>query len=162
MVWTLSPATLNIFARYLSAQDVWLGLHVADRRDLFQAIGRSMQRAHAIACETVVTSLLRREHAGSTALGQGVAIPHARLAALKHIVAGYAQLARGILFDAPDAKPVLHVLVLLVPAPAADEHLEILAAAARLFSDSAFRDRLQSTADPLEVVRLFSTWPTAG
>jgi len=61
-------------------------------------------------------------------------------------------------FDAPDGRPVSDVLVLLVPAPASDEHLKLLAEAAQMFSDRRFREYLHTCTDQRAVMQLFSSW----
>jgi len=155
-------STLNDIARYLSSEDIWLDLRVADKRELFEAIGRYLEREHGLSPDLVVTALSRRERAASTGVGEGVAIPHARLNGLERILVGYARLASPIAFDAADGKPVSHVLVLLVPGPATDEHLKILAGATHLFSDGRFRERLEACAGGDAVVSLFSTWNEGG
>jgi PTS system nitrogen regulatory IIA component len=157
----IESLTLNAIARYLSVDDICLDLDVANKRGLFDAIGRQMEREHALPHDAVVQCLSRREQAGSTALGQGVAIPHARISGLERIRACYARLESPIPFDAPDGKPVSDVLVLLVPSPATDEHLTILAEAARMFSDRRFRKQVRASVDPQQVVQLFATWPGA-
>ena len=161
-VGTMNPqnTTLNDIARYLSARDIWLDLKVGDKRELFDAISRYLEREHGISQNLVVTSLSRRERAGSTAVGLGVAIPHARLSGLERILIAYSRLAVPIPFGAPDGKPVSHVLVLLVPDPATDEHLKLLAEASHLFSDHRFREQLEASADADAVMQLFSTWST--
>lgn len=151
----------NHIVRYLSAQDIWLDLQVADKHELFDAIGRHMEREHALSHRRVVASLSRREQAASTGVGHGVAIPHARLDGLERILIAYARLAWAIPFDAPDRKPVLHVVVLLVPSPASDEHLTMLAELAELFSDGGFRERLEVSTATNEVLRHFATWTTS-
>jgi PTS system nitrogen regulatory IIA component len=65
-------------------------------------------------------------------------------------------------FNAPDGVPVSDILVLLVPEPASSEHLEILAEAARLFSDRGFREQLRASTDAAEVIRLFGAWTEPG
>ena len=149
---------LSDIARYLSTCDIWLNLSVADKRGLFDAIGRHLEQEHALSHDLVVTSLSRREQAGSTAVGEGVAIPHARVSGLERIFIGYARLVSPIPFGAPDGKRVSHVLVLLVPSPATDEHLKILAEASHLFSDRRFREQLEASADRDATLQLFSTW----
>jgi PTS system nitrogen regulatory IIA component len=155
----IESLTLNAIARYLSPRDIYLDLDVANKGRLFDAIGRHMQTEHALQQDWVVLSLSRREQAASTALGEGVAIPHARVSGLDRIHAVYARLKSPIAFDAPDGRPVSDVLVLLVPSPAADEHLRILAEAAHMFSDRRFRKQLRASTDPQQVVQLFATWP---
>jgi PTS system nitrogen regulatory IIA component len=157
----IESPTLNAIVRYLEPDDICLDLEVANKGQLFDAIGRHMERQHGLSNRWVVMSLSRREQAGSTGLGEGVAIPHARVNGLDRIRAMYARLKSPIPYDAPDGAPVSDVLVLLVPNPAADEHLRILAEATRLFSDRGFRKRLRASGNPQEVAQLFATWPDA-
>ena len=146
---------MNAVAQYLVPQDVCLDLEVANKRQLFHAIGQHMHRQHALSPDDVVLNLSRREQAGSTGLGEGVAIPHARVIDLDRIYALYARLKSPIAFDSPDGRPVSDVLVLLVPRPATDEHLAILADAMQVLSDRRFRKRLHSSTKPLDVVEVF-------
>jgi PTS system nitrogen regulatory IIA component len=106
----------------------------------------------------VFESLWRREQNGSTGLGHGVAIPHARVNGLDRTLAVYVHLASAIPFEAPDDKPVSHVLALLIPNPASARHLNLLSEIARLFSDGQLRERLDAAADRNEVRQIFSTW----
>jgi nitrogen PTS system EIIA component len=146
---------MSAVARYLSPQDVCLDLEVAYKRQLFHAIGQHMHREHALSPDDVVLNLSRREQAGSTGLGEGVAIPHARINGLDRIYALYARLKSPIPYDSPDGRPVSHVLVLLVPRPATEEHLAILADAMHVLSDSRFRKRLRASTNPRETVKVF-------
>jgi PTS system nitrogen regulatory IIA component len=149
---------LNEITKYLSAQDICLDWDVADKRALFDAIGRHVEREHYLPHDWVVQSLWRREKNGSTGVGQGVAIPHARVDGLERTLAVYVHLASAIPFDAADEKPVSHVLALLIPNPASARHLNLLSEVARLFSDHRFRERLDAAADRDEIRQLFSTW----
>lgn len=153
---------MNAVARYLLPQDVCLDLDVVSKRQLFHAVGQHMQREHAMSPDDVVLNLSRREQAGSTGLGEGVAIPHARVSGLDRIYAFYARLKSPIPFDSPDGRPVSDVLVLLVPGPATEEHLAILADAMQVLSDRRFRRRLHASATPHEVVEVFRDASTAG
>ena len=120
-----------------------------------------MEHQYAMPQESVAESLTRRELAGSTGLGEGVAIPHARVKDLERIQAVYARLKSPIPFDAPDGKPVSDVLVLLVPKQATEEHLMILAEATKMFSDRRFREHLHLCKNTLDVKGLFITWSLA-
>jgi PTS system nitrogen regulatory IIA component len=88
-------------------------------------------------------ALLNRERLGSTALGEGVAVPHCRIPGGTATLGVLLRLAEGIDFDAPDGKPVDLLFVLVVPAEATDEHLKLLAHLARLFNEPAFRSTLR-------------------
>lgn len=69
---------LNTIAKYLWPEDILLDIEVASKSQLFDAIGRHMEREHAMPRERLVVGLSRREQVGSTGLGEGVAIPHTR------------------------------------------------------------------------------------
>jgi len=150
---------LNTIADLLRAEDILLNLDVATKTQLIEEIGRHMQARHGMPQDWVILSLSRREEVGSTGLGEGVAIPHARIKDLDQIRIAYFRLAAPIPFAAPDGKPVSDILVLLVPKQAMEEHLSILADAARMFSDARFRERLHLCEDSLAVLQLFATWP---
>jgi PTS system nitrogen regulatory IIA component len=153
--------TANIIATLLLPEDILLNMVVASKSGLIEEIGRHMESVHGMPHESVAISLSHRERIGSTGLGEGVAIPHARVKGLERIRPVYMRLKSPIPFDAPDGKPVSDVLVLLVPKQATEEHLKILAEAAQMFSDRRFRERLHRCASPVEVKRLFEAWPGA-
>ena len=148
---------LNTIAQYLWPEDILLDIEVASKDQLFDAIGRHMEREHAMPKERVVVGLSRREQVASTGLGEGVAIPHTRVEDLSGIQLAYLRLNSPLSFDAPDNRPVSDVLVILVPKQATEEHLLILADAAQLFSDRQFRERLHSCRHALEVMALFES-----
>lgn len=86
--------------------------------------------------------LLDRERLGSTAVGHGFAIPHAKLPHLGKMVACFARSRRGVEFASLDGRPAHLFLALLAPEGAAGLHLKALARASRLFKNAEFRDRL--------------------
>ena len=132
---------------------------IAGKSELIEEIGQHMESVHGMPHDSVALSLSHRERIGSTGLGQGVAIPHARVKGLDRMQPVYIRLKYPIPFDAPDRKFVSDILVLLVPKQAAEEHLKILAEASQMFSDSHFREQLHLCKHPLEVKRLFEAWP---
>jgi PTS system nitrogen regulatory IIA component len=152
---------LSSIANLLGLENILLDLEVSSKPQLFEVIGRHMEHEYAMPHALVAESLTRRELAGSTGLGEGVAIPHARVKDIERIHAVYARLKSPIPFDAPDGKPVSDILVLLVPKQATEEHLMILAEASKMFSDRRFREHLHLCKDTLEVKGLFITWSLA-
>lgn len=149
---------MSTIADLLSPKDILLNLEVASKDQLFEAIGRHMEVNHGMPQEWVVLSLSRREQVGSTGLGEGVAVPHARIKDLARIQLAYVRLKSPIPYDAPDGKPVFEILVLLVPKQATAEHLSILAEATRMFSDQQFRLRLGRCNEVQQAKRLFNEW----
>lgn len=151
-------SVLSLIAKLLVPDNIFLHEDLHGKRQLFERIGQILEQRHGLSQDFITRGLLRREKAGSTGLGQGVAIPHARFKGLDHTQAVYLRPTQPMPFNAPDRIPVTDILALLVPEPASNEHLEILAEAARLFSDSDFRARLRACIDPAEVIRLFDSW----
>jgi len=150
---------MNSVARLLAPRDIRLDVTVADRGQLFEQIGQRLEWGLGIPQKSVVASLLHREQIGSTALGQGIAIPHARVKELERIHLAYWRLTPGIDFGAPDGAVVTDVLVILVPRQATEEHLRILSDAAEMFSDARFRESLRCAKGPEEAKRVLDAWP---
>ena len=148
-------------ADLLSVDDILLDLEVSCKDQLIEQVSRHMQRVHGVPHHSVAASLFHRERIASTALGEGVAIPHARVKELDRIRVAYARVKSPIRFDAPDGKPVSVVLVLLVPKQAAEEHLTILAEATQLLSDCRFREEVERCGQPPQIKRLLDNWPRA-
>ncbi|MDR2216675.1 MAG: PTS sugar transporter subunit IIA [Nevskiaceae bacterium] len=148
----------GLLSHYLRVEDILIDLQVSDKLQVFKAIGRHFEHTRALPAEAVVSALLRREQLGSTAVGDGVAIPHARMQELDHIRAVYLRLSPALPFDTPDDKPVSDVLVLMVPSPAEQVHLDILAQAASLFLRNEFRKALHRCATPAEIKEVFDYW----
>ena len=84
-------------------------------------------------------------------------MPHGRVKGLKHSVAAFFRLTHPIAFEAPDQQPVKQLLFLLAPEDAAQQHLDILAEVAQLFSEEAFRLKLADQTDSGVVHRLLTT-----
>lgn len=92
-------------------------------------------------------SLIAREKLGSTGFGNGIAIPHCRLAGCEAPMGAILHLDSPVDFDAIDGAPVDLLFVLLVPATATDEHLILLRQIASLFDDEQLRNRLRHAGD---------------
>ena len=104
---------------------------------------------------TVFESLMSRERLGSTGLGHGIALPHGRLPYRGPPVGAFITLREAVDFDAPDEHPVNQIFALIIPDNAAEEHLQILAALARLFNDPKIREQLQHCDAPDRAIDLF-------
>ncbi|WP_188689664.1 PTS sugar transporter subunit IIA [Silvimonas amylolytica] len=148
-------------SQLLQPEDIVLDLNVSSKARLFEEIGRRLQQTHNLSVDLVVKSLHDREKLGSTALGLGMALPHARIKGLNEAIAVFVRTELALPFDAPDGKPVSNILALIVPERATQAHLEILAAIAQLFSDQDFRNKLRTCATPQEVHQLFAANATA-
>jgi PTS system nitrogen regulatory IIA component len=149
---------VNILSSLLSSEDVALGLTATDAKGACEEIALLAARRPQVDDKLVFRALWRREQSGSTALGHGIAIPHARLPGITDPVLLFVRTKLPIPFGAPDHQPVSHFFVILVPEHANEEHLRILATVSEMFSDKAFRDRLEAATEPVAIQRLFGQW----
>jgi len=106
--------------------------------------------------DEIFDSLVNRERLGSTGLGRGVALPHARLPGREQAIGAFIKLEKAIDFDAIDNQPTDLLFGLLVPDHFTDEHLEILAELAKIFSDQAFCDTLRQTETKEQLFKLLN------
>jgi nitrogen PTS system EIIA component len=100
--------------------------------------------------EAVEAALLAREQLGSTGLGGGFALPHARIEGLDGFLGLFVRLAKPVDFAAIDDKPVTLVFVLLIPSEGAVAHVAALAAISRRFRDAALVASLRAVKTPAE------------
>lgn len=90
----------------------------------------------------LVQVLLDREALGSTAIGEGIAIPHGKLPGVTNVVAAFGRSPNGLDFDSLDGNPTRLFFLLVAPEDSAGIHLKALARVSRLLKDKSFRDRL--------------------
>jgi len=143
-----------ILTDLLSPDDILLDVEVTGSRGLFEKLGELLANRHGLSRTQVANALYARERLGSTALGHGVALPHARLDNLEHAIAAFIRPRRPIPFDAPDGKPVTDMIALIVPSHATQAHLQLLADIAGLFAIKEFREKLRVCNDAAQVHRL--------
>lgn len=99
-----------------------------------------------------------REKLGSTALGDGVAIPHGRCANIDAASVAIMKLSKGIDYDAPDSEPVDLLVGLAVPEQATEEHLEILATLAEMLSNKKLVTRLRRANSSQSMLSSIKKW----
>jgi fructose-specific phosphotransferase system IIA component len=103
----------------------------------------------------VSDAILQREQLGSTAIGRGVAIPHAKAPAAKEFMAAFGRSKDGIAFAAIDGEPVHLVFLLASPPDSQRAHLKALAHISRLLTKQDLRSRILSAKDAAEALSLF-------
>lgn len=106
----------------------------------------------------VFNKLIGRERLGSTGLGHGIGLPHARIAGSEQALGAFIRLPKGIDFDAFDKQPVDLLFALIVPEHFTDEHLQILADLAELFSDQALCEQLRRAGDSAQLYQIILDW----
>ena len=125
------------------------------KKRLFETIARMISDDQpSLSYEELFHHLIAREKLGSTGLGKGIAIPHCRVDACPHPLGSLLTLEQAINFDAPDDQPVDILFALLVPGEAHQQHLDILANIARLFSQADFCEQLRGATNSRELYDL--------
>ncbi|MGP9765614.1 PTS sugar transporter subunit IIA [Halomonas sp. AOP13-D3-9] len=114
------------------------------------------QNIPSLDSQEVFSRLIGRERLGSTGIGNGVAIPHARSPHCNAPIAGFLKLSEAIDFDAIDGDPVDLVFVLLVPEEADDTHLSLLGQVATIMNDADTRQQLRKAASQRELLELIT------
>ncbi len=104
----------------------------------------------------LIEALMTREALGSTAIGQGVAIPHAKCDAVQKLVAAFGLSKKGVDFDSLDGEPAHIFFLLVAPQDSAGPHLKALARISRLLKDKYFRDSLRACGNNEAVIKIIS------
>lgn len=104
----------------------------------------------------IIEALMARESLGSTAIGQGVAIPHAKSDCVTKLVAAFGLSKKGVDFDSLDGEPAYIFFLLLAPQDSAGPHLKALARISRLLKDKYFRDSLRACQDDKSIIKIIS------
>jgi PTS system nitrogen regulatory IIA component len=104
--------------------------------------------------EELASVLSERERLGSTAIGDGIAIPHGKMRGVTKIIGAFGRHRGGVDFDSLDGNPTHIFFVLVAPEDSASLHLKALARVSRLLKDDEFRKRLINAADTAEIYKL--------
>jgi nitrogen PTS system EIIA component len=149
---------VNPIGEVLGVNDVHLDVDVSTKAEMLERLAGLLAGRHGLSKAQVLESLIARELLGSTGLGHGIAIPHARMSVCESATGVFVRTRVAVPFDAPDGKPVSMFLALVVPKQATQRHLQLLAAAAAILSDRTVRDALKASADPGAVRDLLAGW----
>ena len=136
---------------FLSLADVTVDIRASDKRQLLRALALKCALALKLPADPIASALLKREDLGSTGMGSGIAIPHARIEDVATPFGALAKLRQPIDFDAIDGKPVDLVFVLLFPASPDGDQLGALASVARKLREPQTVARMRNTSGPSEL-----------
>jgi PTS system nitrogen regulatory IIA component len=125
-------------------------------RELADHLAAHVKGTQKIDREVLAKVLLERERLASTAIGEGVAIPHGKLDAVGKLVAVVGRAPEGVDFDSMDGRPTHLFFVLVAPENSTGVHLKALARISRLFKDPEFRTRLMQAKDAQEIFRVIA------
>jgi nitrogen PTS system EIIA component len=138
---------------FLSAADVTIDAAFADKRKLLEELARRAAPRVDLDPLLIFAELEKREELGSTGMGDGVAIPHARFHQLRQPFGMLVRLKKPIEFDAVDGKPVDTVALLLLPDARQGEQLGALACIARKLRDPLVMKALRKARDGADIYR---------
>ena len=139
---------------------VLAALRVNGKKQALQEMSERAALVSGLPAREIFDALLQRERLGSTGVGDGVAIPHGKLAKCEEIFGVFARLERAIDFDAPDGLPVDLILMLIAPESAGADHLKALAMSARLLRNPSIASQLRATRDATALYALLTMAPT--
>jgi PTS system nitrogen regulatory IIA component len=142
-------------SEYLKPDDIIPELAAVSKNEVIEELAAMLAGHHdGLDREQLLEKILEREKLGSTGIGDGIAIPHAKLKAVGNIMVAFGRSGRGVDFNALDGKPV-HILFLLV---ARDEnfgaHLKLLARISRILKNPSFRNRLMEAGDSQSIYQI--------
>ncbi|MCG6975645.1 MAG: PTS IIA-like nitrogen regulatory protein PtsN [Acidiferrobacterales bacterium] len=136
-------------------------ISAGSKKRLLEKLSELLQQdAPEVDSQSAFQSLFDRERLGSTGVGNGVALPHGRMAGLPRAIGAFAILAEPMDYESVDNQPVKLVFALLVPEEATEEHLQLLAQLAKLFSKEENREQLlnaRSCEDVYNFLRTFDS-----
>jgi PTS system nitrogen regulatory IIA component len=142
---------------FLRPDAVIANLGAASAQAALGELCRPLCATYKLDPQRLLDTLLDREKLGSTGIGEGVAIPHGKVAGLPALVASFGRAPQGIDFRAIDGRPTHLFFTLIAPENSAGAHLKALARISRIFKNPAFRDAIMKASGPEEIFRLIET-----
>jgi len=144
---------------FLSKKAIVTDLKSTKKEDVIKELVDALIEAGDIekrARNKLIEFLMNREALGSTAIGQGIAIPHAKSDCVGKLVAAFGLSKKGVDFDSLDGEPAYIFFLLVAPQDSAGPHLKALARISRLLKDKYFRDTLRASEDDKAVSRIIT------
>lgn len=144
---------------FLCSKAVTADLTATTKKELIEEMVTLLVQAGAVDKKIkakLIEVLLAREALGSTAIGQGIAIPHGKCESVTKLTAALGISRKGVNFDSLDGEPAYIFFLLVAPVDSAGPHLKALARISRLLKDKYFRDNLKSSKDEKAILKLIS------
>ncbi len=141
----------------LSPQKIFLDSEVTSKKKLLELIANIVADKTQLAQSTIYNNLLNRERLGSTGLGRGIAVPHARVPDLEQTIGCFFRLKEPVNFESPDNQPVDLVFTIVIPEEATEEHLLILSSLARIFSQADVCEAIRSATSKEEIEQIIQS-----
>ena len=129
---------------------------VQSKKQALSELAETLATARGLDGRAVFEAVIERERLGSTGVGEGVGIPHARIEGLDGPVGGFARLETAVDFDAIDEQPCDLVFMLIAPKDAGADHLRALARISRVFRQASVRDALRAARTKEAIAEILS------
>lgn len=147
---------MNI-AELVSADRVLLDVDVSCAKQAFRMAAERASRSSSLDAREVVDALVERERLGSTGVGDGISIPHARFDKLNKVMGVFLRLAQPIDMDAVDEKPIKLMFVVLAPKHADTDHLKVLSRVARILRAPGNKNSLTESQSSERVIEVLTS-----
>jgi nitrogen PTS system EIIA component len=157
----INPETIMPLSEILAPEAVIGSLRVNGKKQALQELSEKAAKVSGLSAREIFDALLQRERLGSTGVGDGIAIPHGKMAKCGRIFGIFARLERPIDFEALDGMPVDLLFLLIAPENAGADHLKALAAIARALRDPALAAKLRKTRDASALFSLLTQSATS-
>jgi PTS system nitrogen regulatory IIA component len=141
----------------LSPQRIFLDTEISSKKKLLELIANIVADQTQLAEPLIYSNLLNRERLGSTGLGHGFAVPHARLENLDKTIGCLFRLKEPVNFEAPDNQPVDLVFTVIIPQEATEEHLMILSSLASIFSRTDVCEAIRGATSRDEIAQIIKS-----
>ena len=141
----------------LSPQSIFIDAEITSKKKLLELIANIVADRTHLPEPAIYSSLLNRERLGSTGLGNGFAVPHARLENLDQTMGLFIRLNEPVNFESPDNIPVDLVFTIIIPEEATEEHLLILSSLAGIFSRPEVCEAIRAAASRDEIEQIIQS-----
>jgi PTS system nitrogen regulatory IIA component len=136
-------------------------LRATSKKQVLQELAKRAAESTGLPERQIFEVLLERERLGTTGVGNGIAIPHGKLAGLKQLFGMFARLEQPVDFDAIDEQPVDLIFLLLAPEAAGADHLKALARVSRLLRDRSVCEKLRGANQADAIYALLTESPAS-
>ena len=143
-------------SQLLKPEQIKLELASRDKEAAIRELAELMRNKKEVKdLDKFINDVYEREQLGSTAVGDGIALPHARSEGIEELIIAFGRSSQGLDFDALDAKPVNLIFLIGTPKDDVGTYLKTLAHLSRLLKKEAIRNKLLSAGSPQEIIQTF-------
>lgn len=139
-------------------ENVLIDLDLVSRKRVFEVAAQTVSKVAGVDTDTVFEAFVARERLGSTAVGNGAAIPHARIEGLKEPTLVLLRTSNPIDYDGNNTSQIRLFFALAIPSDGADDYLELLSEVAGFLSDTISREAVMTATTPLKICQAIEAW----